>query len=298
MVCGESAEGWRACVPGCRLNSQCDTDFICQLGVACTSGACPPGWCQPDPCRDQDHDGYAATLDPSLVCPGKLFGDCDDTNPRIHPGAKEWCANWVDDDCNGKMDSKDPACRACDSNQGRCNTSYECGFGSRFCDDGCCQSCPAVVQPVCQPGECLQPQGVDPATGCALPSSCGACASCPNLYRPVCGANAISYSSECLARAAGTDVIHEGACSGGEGVTCTDLGANWWYYGGCPWGEYCRDTAPGTDGGVLRCTNFGACEQDADCPAALGYQPAETCADGGVAAYTCQKHTCVGRCGP
>ncbi|MBI3250188.1 MAG: PD40 domain-containing protein [Deltaproteobacteria bacterium] len=42
--------------------------------------------------RDADHDGYSTT-----------GGDCDDTDPDIHPGATEVC-DGVDDDCDGQID--------------------------------------------------------------------------------------------------------------------------------------------------------------------------------------------------
>jgi hypothetical protein len=41
---------------------------------------------------DADGDGY-------LWC-----DECDDTNPNVHPGAKEICGNHIDDDCNGFVD--------------------------------------------------------------------------------------------------------------------------------------------------------------------------------------------------
>jgi hypothetical protein len=41
---------------------------------------------------DMDGDGY-------LWC-----DECDDSNPNVHPGAKEICGNGIDDDCNGFVD--------------------------------------------------------------------------------------------------------------------------------------------------------------------------------------------------
>jgi hypothetical protein len=41
---------------------------------------------------DADGDGY-------LWC-----DECDDTNPNVHPGAREICGNGIDDDCNGFVD--------------------------------------------------------------------------------------------------------------------------------------------------------------------------------------------------
>ncbi len=47
------------------------------------------------PDEDQDGDGY-----------GIWGGDCDDTDPAVHPGAAEVC-NGVDDDCDGVVDGDD-----------------------------------------------------------------------------------------------------------------------------------------------------------------------------------------------
>ena len=41
---------------------------------------------------DADGDGY------------KWCDECDDSNPNVHPGAKEICGNGIDDDCNGFVD--------------------------------------------------------------------------------------------------------------------------------------------------------------------------------------------------
>jgi len=54
---------------------------------------------------DEDGDGHLA--------PGSCGGpadDCDDTLPGIHPGAREFCDDALDNDCNGLADLDDPAC--------------------------------------------------------------------------------------------------------------------------------------------------------------------------------------------
>jgi hypothetical protein len=60
--------------------------------------------------RDADSDGYG---DPSVTtqsggttAPAGFVadrGDCDDSNPNVHPGAPEVC-NGLDDDCDGSID--------------------------------------------------------------------------------------------------------------------------------------------------------------------------------------------------
>ncbi len=44
---------------------------------------------------DADNDGYDAGV------------DCDDDEPSVHPGTKEWCGNGIDDNCNGTSDGCD-----------------------------------------------------------------------------------------------------------------------------------------------------------------------------------------------
>ena len=46
----------------------------------------------PADCTDHDGDGFS-----------ECTGDCDDTNPAIHPGAVEIC-NHLDDNCDGRID--------------------------------------------------------------------------------------------------------------------------------------------------------------------------------------------------
>jgi hypothetical protein len=64
--------------------------------------------------NDQDGDGFLTDRVPEGI-------DCDDSDPLIHPGAKERC-NRIDDDCNGYVDEElpdldmdgHPACCDCD----------------------------------------------------------------------------------------------------------------------------------------------------------------------------------------
>lgn len=63
--------------------------------------------------RDKDHDGYGTEEDFIQLCtilppPGYVVekGDCDDSDPSIHPGAHEIQCNAIDENCNGNEDDQ------------------------------------------------------------------------------------------------------------------------------------------------------------------------------------------------
>jgi hypothetical protein len=217
-------------------------------------------------------------------------GDCDDSRPLSHPGARERCWNGVDDDCNGLTDRSDPGCQTCGADVTLCNEATDCGLGTAFCDRGCCTACPAVTQPTCATEECLFPTGVDPETGCQQPPACGPCTSC-SATGVVCDTAGISWASACVAAERGATVAHAGPCLWAEGLACDDAPAGTTF--SCASELYCRDTH--SDGGVARrCTEVGACLVDDDCPA--GETLSSSC-DAGAVRFHCRAHQCEGSCG-
>lgn len=72
-------------------------------GSTLTNFFCPPV----QTCTDKDRDGYAIE--------GGNCGpvDCNDNNAAIRPGATENCSDKIDNNCNGLVDSQDPAAVAC-----------------------------------------------------------------------------------------------------------------------------------------------------------------------------------------
>jgi hypothetical protein len=61
---------------------------------------------------DGDGDGWGNEFQRRLACAAPTgfldsFGDCDDGDPDVHPGADERC-NGVDDDCDTLVDDEDP----------------------------------------------------------------------------------------------------------------------------------------------------------------------------------------------
>lgn len=294
MVCegcggggGGEGEG-KTCVPGCREKAQCPATMTCNPNVLCTECPCPPGWCDLDPCRDVDGDGFAPVTEGPLQCPGKKTGDCDDARKTAFPGAVEVCANGVDDDCDGKSDARDDdgVCRTCGPSQSYCSTSRNCGLGAR-CERGCCETCGTPPAPTCDAGQCVLPGGLEPDTGCQVAPVCADCSGCPTTVAYVCGLNGVTYQNACLARAAGTQALYAGQCLTGEQYRCTGQFD-------CFGNQYCRDTSP--DAGVdLRCTRLNTCVHDVDCE--LAVRGTVLCPDGGgVAPLGCDNFRCVTRC--
>lgn len=278
MLCEGCGGTPMSCVPGCRTDGQCGPNMICNHNVRCLSCPCPEGLCDLDPCRDFDGDGFAAAV--SGVCPGKQVGDCDDTLATTRPGGRERCANGRDDDCDGRTDARDDECRVCTSGSGYCSSSRSCSR-QQYCERGCCEACPSVNQPVCEPGQCLLPGGLD-GKGCPAASVCADCQSCSNNYEPVCGKNFATYQNACLGGAAGTQVMHQGECNWGEGLRCeerTDCASN----------QVCRELGP--EG--LRCARVGTCSVDADCAAVTSVV---SCGDAGPGRWVCRMERCAALC--
>lgn len=75
--------------------------------------------CAGDDDFDLDGDGYVAEEEHfgqetiamgEYIPPHVGWGDCDDTNPNIRPGAPEVCDDGFDNDCDGDTDAADEDC--------------------------------------------------------------------------------------------------------------------------------------------------------------------------------------------
>lgn len=99
-------------------------------GSSADGGSCsdPRKWY-----RDRDGDGVGSRDSVVASCrqPSGFAaeaGDCDETDPSVHPGAEEAC-NRVDDDCDGKTD--EAVVKNCPKREGVCaGTTVQCRDGS------------------------------------------------------------------------------------------------------------------------------------------------------------------------
>ncbi len=83
----------------------------------------------------------ASPVDADGDCYSPYLGDCDDTNPAIHPGAVEICNDHIDNDCNGLIDAADPQCAA------TCADVDHDGYISTKCGGDDCDDNNAAINP-------------------------------------------------------------------------------------------------------------------------------------------------------
>ena len=97
-------------VPDDEADEDGDGWMLCEGDCDDSAASVYPG--APDPCDgvDQACDGLGEEADSDEDGYMTCEGDCDDANPEVNPGVEEICANGIDDDCDGLIDSDEPAC--------------------------------------------------------------------------------------------------------------------------------------------------------------------------------------------
>lgn len=149
--------------------------------------AAPPLDAQPA-CPDDDQDGVVRA---DCALPGQL-ADCDDTDPRVRPGASDPCGDDIDQDCDG-ADTRcpegctpSPTVAPCDAIDDDCDgVVEECG-PQALCDDeqcvgtvgapcGSADAAPCARGTTCVDDRCT---GIEPGGLCAGDLDCPADAIC------------------------------------------------------------------------------------------------------------------------
>lgn len=188
-------------------------------------------------CIDNDCDGWFVVQ--SRPMHGTRIGDCNDSDPAVHPQATPQC-DAMDRDCNGVPDHQQPPCQCRNGDEVDCATDANtCIAARKRCVAGAWTACAGEVRRNCANREC----GSDGCTG-----TCGSCASgltcsaagrcidpCANITCAVCQE---CRAGQCVAKANGTtctsdsnpcttDTCISGQCTHAavpDGTSCPDDG--------------------------------------------------------------------------
>ncbi|MFH1591418.1 MAG: MopE-related protein [archaeon] len=263
-----------SCGAGCAAPADCTATTQCLNGRLQTRlAACTGCECDYDPWtgsgNDQDMDNWSAEC-----------GDCDDTNPSVHPGSAESnCNDGLDNDCDGLVDCMDTAdclngiCGDA-SCPGTCNNQGACSSENQRCFIDCPDSCYLDGNPYTWDfaryanGYCDQSGQCD--TSCSYEHYCSDNdpydGQPPTYDYAVCEAEC-DENTDCGGFCNGTIRYHSGTCDHGsctcayEAEDCQTL-TGWYCAGnGLEYREYF--CAPGGCG--YTATNQTSCDDNISC---------------------------------
>ena len=194
----------------CSANEYCSFPDGARCGAGDQTGICLP---RPDLCAD--------IYRPVCGCDGSTYGNrCSAESRGVSVASEGECGGTGGTgggQCNAGLGCAQPPCACLDEDgDAQCDNhcpSYECIAGQ--CVDVSPQpvTCGGLLGTSCPDGEYCK---FLPSTRCGSGDQTGECTpkaeACDSIYSPVCGCDGKSYSSGCVASAAGVSVKAAGEC--------------------------------------------------------------------------------------
>lgn len=143
--------------PGKTAYNAGDYCYFCSKDTACAPT-----------CPDADRDGYLDN-----ACGGE---DCNDRDAAMNPGEMEICDDNKDNDCNGSIDLKDPACNVtpptCTDNDGdgysieggECGSGVDCNDSDADINPGATDTCNDGIDQDCSGADRTKGKGCKTTT--------------------------------------------------------------------------------------------------------------------------------------